>query len=129
MVQPLVGYVATTEMESTMRQLVVALLFGSFTSAALAQAFADSSSLGTVDLAVCTAAVMKSGQGIALYKTWSGALDERYKVIYPKLSDKERDAYTSERIIDKRRALEAKGIVTVPAYKRFYVENCNDARP
>jgi hypothetical protein len=112
-----------------MKRLISGAIFCVFTNGAIAQGFADHSSLGTVDLALCTAAAMKSGQGIPLYTRWSSALDARYKIIYPALSDAQRDAYTSERIIDKRKNLERRGIATAPAYLRFYGSNCESYQP
>lgn len=110
--------------------LVVALTASTaFVAHAAGQGFADKSDLGTTDLATCTAAAMKSGQGIELYQVWSSALDSRYKVIYPNLSDTDRDAYTSERILDKRRNLQTRGIGTAPAFRKFYDENCKAYLP
>lgn len=105
------------------------LLLALVATTAFAAGFNDKSTLGTTDLALCTAAVMKSGQGFDLYKTWVGALDARYKVMYPHKSDKERDAYTAERVLDKRQELTRKGIATVPAYKSFYDTNCKPYTP
>lgn len=111
-----------------LRQAVCAALLAMATAASAA-GFADKSTLGTPDYALCTAAAMKSGQGFALYKSWVEPLNARYKVIYPNLSDKERDAYTAERVLDKRAALNRKGIATTPAFKAFYDTNCKPYGP
>ncbi|MBA1250293.1 MULTISPECIES: hypothetical protein [Pseudomonas] len=110
-------------------RVLVVMTYTGFAATAIAQSFPDKSALGTTDLAMCTAAAMKSGQGIELYKVWSSALDSRYKVIYPTLSDADRDAYTSERIIDKRKSLQTQGIGTTPAFKKFYDDNCKAYLP
>lgn len=91
--------------------------------------YADKSPLNITDFAVCTAAVMKNGQGFNAYKTWVSALDARYKVIFPNMTEKERDAYAAERVIDKRKYLNRKGIETTPAFLRFYNENCKGFEP
>lgn len=92
-------------------------------------AFEDKSSLSTVDMAVCTAAAMKSGQGIQLYTTWANALEARYKRIYSNKSQKEIESYTVERVLDKRKKLNNDGISTTPAFKNFYTKNCADYAP
>lgn len=113
----------------TFCQMLAGLAYTVFAATAIAQSFPDKSELGTTDVALCTAAAMKSGQGIELYKVWSTALYSRYKLIYPKLSDADRDAYTSERIIDKRKSLQTRGIETAPAFKKFYDDNCRAYLP
>lgn len=89
----------------------------------------DKSALGTVELATCTAAVMKSGMGIDAYEKWSNALHRRYQRMHPSKSTKEIDKYTAERIVDKRAELQRKGISTTVAFKRFYEMNCIEAHP
>jgi hypothetical protein len=111
-----------------LRIISIALLIG-FASSANAKGFADKSPLSTPDMAVCTAAAMKSGQGFDLYKRWVGALEARYKIIYSNLSPKEVDSYTAERVMDKKRSLNKKGIQTSSAFKNFYSVNCSDSTP
>lgn len=106
---------------------LILLLFAS--SVASGKSFSDKSPLETTDLAVCTAAAMKSGQGFNLYNRWVTALDARYKVIFPQLTSKERDSYTSERVIDKRKLLNRQGIFTPPAFRKFYTDNCHPYLP
>ncbi len=63
-----------------------------------------------VDLATCTAASMKIGQGIGVYKVWTEELTNRYRKTYPNKSESELDNYVSERIDDKLRYLKSKGL-------------------
>lgn len=91
--------------------------------------FSDKSELGTTDMALCTAAVMKAGMGIDAYRPWANALDARYRQMYPKKSANEVDSYTSERIVDKRRELERRGLGTSAAFKKFYKDNCESSHP
>jgi hypothetical protein len=91
--------------------------------------WADKSKLGTVDMVVCTAAVMKSGMGIDAYRKWTSALEGRYKKMYPTKTHKDIDLYVSERIIDKRASLQRQGIQTTPAFKQFYDTNCKAFHP
>ena len=91
--------------------------------------FNDKSELGTTEVALCTAAVMKAGMGIDAYRPWAKALDARYRQMYPKKSVKEADSYTSERILDKRRELERRGLATTAAFKKFYKDNCESSHP
>jgi hypothetical protein len=95
----------------------------------LAFSWDDKSQLGTVDMVVCTAAVMKSGMRINVYNIWTTALRNRYKKMYPTKTVKEIDTYMSERIIGKRAKLENQGIYTAPAFKRFFDKNCKDFQP
>lgn len=81
------------------------------------------------DLALCTAAAMKSGQGIETYRKWSGALLKRYQVIYPNYTPKQLDSYAAERTLDKRRELERRGIHTGPAFLKFFKDNCEPFAP
>lgn len=112
-----------------MRKATALLLFSLVAPVASAKGFDDKSSLGTTDLALCTAAAMKSGQGFDLYNDWAKALDARYRRMYPQKSVAEVDAYTAERVVDKRKNLERRGIGTTPAYRKFYDENCAPFKP
>lgn len=112
-----------------LKQSITAFALAVATATASAAGFQDRSTLDTPDLALCTAAAMKSGQGFDLYNSWVQPLNARYKVIYPNLSEKERDAYTAERVLDKRAALNRKGIATTPAFKTFYDTNCKPYTP
>ncbi|MFN4317198.1 hypothetical protein [Acinetobacter parvus] len=84
--------------------------------------------LDVTDTAVCTAAAMKS-QRFNLYDIWAKELHNRYTLIFPQKSQKEIDEYTSERIMDKKRALERKGYTTKPAFLKFYDQNCKGYEP
>lgn len=88
-----------------------------------------SKQMDVTDLALCTAAAMKSGQGINTYQKWSAALEKRYKVIFPNLTAKQLDSYTAERTVDKRRELERRGIHTTPAFLKFFKDNCEPFSP
>jgi hypothetical protein len=81
-------------------------------------------SMDVVEMAKCTAAAMKAGQGIELFNPWAEALTLRYKAIYPNKNSDELDRYTTERIIDKRRYLESIGISTSVGFYKFYKQNC-----
>jgi len=80
--------------------------------------------LDVVEIAKCTAAAMKAGQGIELYRPWADELTRRYSKIYPEKSKSEIDNYTTERILDKRRYLESLGISTPVGFYKFYKQNC-----
>lgn len=82
------------------------------------------SSMDVVDIAVCTAAAMKAGQGIELFRPWADTLTARYKKIYPNKSPEELDSYVTERMSDKRKYLESTGISTSAGFYKFYKQNC-----
>lgn len=98
-------------------------------SAAAKNGFADQSPLSITDFAICTAAAMKSGKGIAFYEKWSAPLTKRYAIIFPKKTPEQIDTYTTERINDKRRGLERKGVMTTQAFFKFYESNCKGYEP
>ena len=81
-------------------------------------------SMDVVEMAKCTAAAMKAGQGIELFTPWAEALTAKYGLIYPNKNSDELDRYTTERIIDKRRYLESTGISTPIGFYKFYKQNC-----
>lgn len=81
-------------------------------------------SMDVVEMAKCTAAAMKAGQGIELFNPWAEALTLKYGLIYPNKNSDELDRYTTERIIDKRRYLESIGISTPVGFYKFYKQNC-----
>ena len=109
-----------------MKKIIVSF----FVLAAGSEVFAKqpTTSLDVTDTAVCTAAAMKS-QRFNVYDIWAKELHNRYALIYPKKSQKELDGYTTERIIDKKRALERKGYTTKPAFLEFYNQNCRKFEP
>lgn len=82
-----------------------------------------------VDLANCTAASMKMGNGISFYQKWADVLHVRYQKISPSKSFDEIDKYTSERIIDKKKGLERKGIQSQQAFTDYYNLNCKKSEP
>lgn len=85
-------------------------------------------SLDITDTALCTAAAMKS-QRFNVYDIWANELHNRYALIFSQKSQKELDEYTTERIFDKKRALERKGYTTKPAFLKFYNQNCKGFEP
>ncbi len=89
----------------------------------------DKSELETVDMVRCTAAVMRAGMGIELYRKWTKALEQRYSKMYKSKTAKEVDAYISERILDKRAELQRQGMQTTAALKRYYDLNCKNFHP
>ena len=91
--------------------------------------WSDKSDLETVEVALCTAAIMKAGMGIEPYRKWAAALNKRYSQIYEAKSATEIDKYTSERIVDKRAELQRKGVITTAAFRSFYETNCKNHHP
>lgn len=79
-----------------------------------------------VNLAKCTAASMKIGQGIGVYKVWTEELTRRYGKIYPNKSTKELDEYVGERITDKLRSLNESGFDSQQAFSKYYDMNCKN---
>lgn len=77
-----------------------------------------------VEVVKCTAAVMKSGQGIGIYKVWVGELTKRYSLIYPDKSPDYIDSYISERVSDKLEYLKSKGLDSTLSFKKYYQQNC-----
>ncbi|WP_335953696.1 hypothetical protein [Acinetobacter higginsii] len=77
-----------------------------------------------VDLAVCTAASMKIGEGIGVYRVWTDELTRRYKITYPAKSESEIESYVGERIDDKLKYLRGKGLENQQSFSKFYRENC-----
>lgn len=111
-----------------MKKIIYLSIFVFFTSLTSAQN-KDNSKLGITDLAICTAAAMKSGYGIQTFTDWSETLEKRYHSIYPNLNAKELDLYTSERIKDKLNYLKRNGILTSFKFKEFYDNNCKSFYP
>ncbi|ENU80008.1 hypothetical protein F975_01760 [Acinetobacter sp. ANC 3789] len=79
-----------------------------------------------VNLAKCTAASMKIGQGIGIYKVWTEELTNRYRKIYPDKSVSELDSYVGERITDKLRSLRESGFDSQQAFSKYYDMNCKN---
>lgn len=113
-------------MNSKLGALIIVL---SLAPAAALAKWPDKSQLDTPDLALCAAAAMKAGIGFGAYQPWAKALEKRYQTLYPKKTAQEIDAYTAERIIDKRKNLERQGLGTTPAFKKFYQDNCVNYHP
>lgn len=76
------------------------------------------------DLATCTAASMKIGQGIGVYKVWTEELTRRYGKIYSDKSASDLENYVGERITDKLKYLRSKGMDTQNSFLNFYDANC-----
>lgn len=83
--------------------------------------------LDVVDTALCTAAAYK--QDFKTFTLWSTELNNRYTLIFPQKTKDEIDSYTTERIQDKKRALERKGFSTKPALQKYYQMNCKGYEP
>lgn len=77
-----------------------------------------------IDLAKCTAASMKIGQGIGVYKVWTQELERRYAKIYKDKSSKEIESYAGERISDKLKSLKDSGLETQQSFLNYYNTNC-----
>ncbi|MPW44795.1 hypothetical protein [Acinetobacter guerrae] len=77
-----------------------------------------------VEVARCTAASMRMGQGIGIYKVWTEELKSRYGKIYPQKGDAELEAYTGERITDKLEDLRNMGLDSTQSFYDYYKTNC-----
>lgn len=77
-----------------------------------------------VQLAVCTAASMKIGQGVGVYKVWTEELINRYHKAHPEMSENDLESYSSQRIDDKLRFLKDKGINSEQSFIDYYESNC-----
>lgn len=84
--------------------------------------------LDTVEIANCAAAAMKS-QKIEVFTKWFDLLKDRYSVIYTDKNLEQVEAYTTERILDKKRSLQGKGYDSKPAFNKYYEINCLEFQP
>lgn len=84
--------------------------------------------LDSVETANCAAAAMKS-QEVEVFSKWFNVLEEKYALIYPDKNKEGIEAYTTERILDKRRSLESKGFDSKPALNNYYQMNCIKFEP
>lgn len=71
----------------------------------------------------CTGATLKMGD-VKLWKKWVEESQRRFATIYPEKSAQEIEAYTLERALDKRRALERTGVGTQRAFTEYFNKNC-----
>lgn len=71
----------------------------------------------------CTGATLKMGD-VELWKKWVAESQRRFATIYPDKSAQEIEAYTLERALDKRRALERTGVGTQRAFTDYFNKNC-----
>ncbi|HGH3636101.1 TPA: hypothetical protein ACJK7C_002806 [Acinetobacter baumannii] len=84
--------------------------------------------LDSVEMANCAAAALKS-QEVEVFSKWFNALEQKYTVIYPDKSKKEIEAYTDERIMDKKKRLQNNGYDSKPAFNKYYQLNCAEFEP
>ncbi|HEM7282277.1 hypothetical protein OHW42_19780 [Acinetobacter baumannii] len=84
--------------------------------------------LDSVEMANCAAAALKS-QEVEVFSKWFNALEQKYTVIYPDKSKKEIEAYTDERIMDKKKRLQNNGYDSKPAFNKYYQMNCAEFEP
>lgn len=91
-------------------------------SDAHANGFPDGSSMGTPEMAKCSAAALKVD--MKTWKKWYAALEKRYSLIYSDKSKKELESYTIERAMDKKKALNRDGIDSKRAFKNYFDKNC-----
>ncbi|EMF5518820.1 hypothetical protein QFX42_003268 [Acinetobacter baumannii] len=84
--------------------------------------------LDSVEMANCAAAALKS-QEVEVFSKWFNALEQKYTVIYPDKSKKEIEAYTDERIMDKKKRLQNNGYDSKPAFNKYYQMNCAESEP
>ena len=84
--------------------------------------------LDSVETANCAAAAMKS-QEVEVFSKWFDVLEQKYTLIYPDKNKDEVEAYTTERVLDKRRSLQSKGYDSKPAFNKYYQMNCVDYEP
>lgn len=92
------------------------------------EGYADRSDLDITDFLICTAATLKTGP-VEKYVKWADALNARYSLIYPDKTLQQIQSYTTERVLDKRRYLQGKGIISKPANEDFYKKNCAASEP
>jgi bisphosphoglycerate-dependent phosphoglycerate mutase len=99
-----------------------------FAFSSVAEAGKEKIKLDSVETANCAAAAMKS-QGAGIFGKWFAVLEQKYTSIYPKKNKEEVQAYTTERVLDKRRSLQSKGYDSKPAFNKYYQMNCVDFEP
>ena len=104
-----------------MKKLIVFLTVFLCTSV-YSKGFPDKSDMSTPDMAKCSAAALKIEMN--LWKKWASATEARYALIYKDKSPDEVESYTFERIMDKKRYLNGKGIDSKRAYKNYFENNC-----
>jgi len=76
------------------------------------------------EIAMCTAASLQMQTSITLYSTWFDILKQRYTVIYPQKTAKQVEAYTIERVLDKKRRLKDMGYDSKSAALKYFQVNC-----
>ncbi len=113
--------VMNKKMDENMK-ITTIILFIFFASTAQAKGFPDRSEMSTPSMAKCSAAALKIEMN--LWKKWYSATKTRYSIIYKDKSEKELEAYTLERIMDKKNALKRDGIDSKRAYKNYFENNC-----
>lgn len=105
-----------------MKKLLLALLIPLSVNA---DGFDDKSKLGTPEVAKCAAAALKFD--LETWKTWHSILHERYKIIYKdRMSTRQIEDYTIERVQDKKRELMKSGIDSRNAYRNYWKKNCKE---
>lgn len=104
-----------------MKKILLALII--FSSPIFAKGFNDGSKMGTPEMAKCAAAALKIE--LELWKKWQSAVQDRYSIIYKESkSPEEIEAYTYERIMDKKRALQRQGYDSKKAFQKYFSLNC-----
>ena len=103
-----------------MKRIMVLALF--VVTTAHADGFPDGSTMGTPEMAKCSAAALKID--MKTWKKWYAALEKRYSLIYSDKNKEELEAYTLERAMDKKRALNRDGIDSKRAFKSYFDKNC-----
>ena len=103
-----------------MKRIILLTLFS--VTAANASGFPDGSTMGTPEVAKCSAAALKID--MKTWKQWYVALEKRYSIIYSDKSKEELEAYTTERVMDKKKALNRNGIDSKRAFKNYFDINC-----
>lgn len=88
-----------------------------------AKGFADGSDMSTPDMAKCSAAALKIDK--ELWGQWYSTLKARYELIYKDKSPEQIQAYTFERVLDKRRGLNRLGFDSKRAFKNYFNKNCS----
>ena len=92
-------------------------------SPTFAKGFPDGSSLSSPAIAKCAAAALKFD--MQLWKKWYAATKGRYEIIYKdKMSAKEIESYTMERVFDKKAKLQREGFDSKRAFKKYFKMNC-----
>ena len=108
-------------MEVLMKKIIlISLITSNF---AFAEGYPDGSTMGTPEMAKCAVAALKTD--MERWKKWSSALEQRYLVMYKvKMTEKEIQNYTFERVNDKKKELYSRGFDSKRSFEKYFEMNC-----